>query len=103
MGVTRAVRWEGPPRAVSVDPHFAVNYYVLGPRVEAETGQRFQSVGERFFTGARQDEVDVRDSDVVGPDVDLFHSAGKCSGVAYELDLRSGRRVTILPWSYGLS
>ncbi len=80
-----------------------MNFYVLGPRVEAETGQRVQSVGERFLTGARQNEVDVRDSDVVRPDVDLFHSAGKCPGTVYELGLRSGRRVTTPPCFYGLS
>lgn len=94
---------KGPSRVGLVDPHFAVHFYVLGPRVEAETGQRFQRVGEGFFAGARKNEVNVRDSDVVWPDVDLFHCARYGSGIACELDLRIGRRVTPLPCFCGLA
>ena len=63
----------GPTKTDLVGPNSFVNHYVLGARIEAESGEGLQSVGERLFTGARQDEVNVRDPDVVRPDVDLLH------------------------------
>jgi len=71
-----ALRGEAPSKAESVGEHPFVNFYVLGPRVEPEAGERSQSVGEWLLPSARQDEVDVRDSDVVRPDVNLFHAEG---------------------------
>jgi len=58
-------------------------------------------VGERFLTGTRQNEVSVRDSDVVWPDVNLFHTR-QGPGIADESDLRSKRRGTEPPSPFGL-
>jgi hypothetical protein len=81
----------GPPKGKPaegglVTPHSVVNHFVVDPRVEAETGLRSQSVGERFLTGTSQNEVNMRDSDVVWPDVILFH-ARQGREITGELDL----------------
>jgi len=84
------------PKRGSVDPDGAVNFYVFRARVETVSGKVPQRVGQGLITGSGQNEVDVRNSDVVRPDVNLFHGR-KGTGMAYELDLRSRRRVT-QPW-----
>lgn len=91
--------WATEQRFGSVGPYFPVNFHVLEPRVEAEAGEAPQGRVEGFFFGAGQDEVDVRDSNVVRPDVNLFH-AWKGHVRPYELDPRSGTRVTEFPSLY---
>jgi len=82
-----------------VGPHAFVNFHVLEPRVESEVGEGPQGRVEGFLSGAGQDEVDVRDPNVVRPDVNLFH-ARRGHIKPYELDPRSGMRVTEFPSLY---
>ena len=86
----------------SVGLYYFVNFHVLEPRVEAEAGEGPQGRVEGFFSGAGQDEVDVRDPNVVRPDVNLFHARKGHKG-PYELDPRSGMRVTEFPSPYRIT
>ena len=76
-----------------------MNFDVLEPRVEPEAGEGLQGSVESFFLGAGQDKVDVRDPNVVRPDVNLFH-ARKGHVRPYELDPQSGMGVTEFPSLY---
>jgi len=54
--------------------YLAMNFHILGARVEAELSETIQSLRKRFFTWADQHEVEVWDADVVPPNVYLFHT-----------------------------
>jgi hypothetical protein len=51
-----------------------VDFDVPRSDVETESAEGEQALRDRFVLGAGQDQVEVGDADVVGPDVDLFHN-----------------------------
>jgi hypothetical protein len=68
-----------------------VNFDVLGPCVETESGECLQGLGNCRTRRIEQDEVEVRDSNRVRPDVYLLHGLTGHGG-AYERDPPRGRR-----------
>lgn len=46
---------------------------VAGSRVEPEPGERIEACAQVSRGGPIEDEVEMRNSDVVAPDVNLFH------------------------------
>jgi hypothetical protein len=53
-----------------------VEFDVGRARVESETSERTQAPRETVRLVAKKHEVEMRDSDVIAPDVDLFHVPG---------------------------
>jgi hypothetical protein len=54
-------------------PSLVVQFDVPGSGVEPEAGEGAEAGFERIWSGPVEDEVEMGDSDVVRPDVDLFH------------------------------
>jgi hypothetical protein len=54
-------------------PSLVVQFDVPGSGVEPEAGEGAEAGFERIWPGPVEDEVEMGDSDVVRPDVDLFH------------------------------
>jgi hypothetical protein len=61
-----------------------VDLDVAGLRIEPKAGQGAQVARERVLMGTDEDEVEMRNPNVVPPDVDLFHAVPS-STMALEL------------------
>ena len=98
----RSERWGSSGGPIDFTPGVQVKHHIAGASVKSEARQRPEGLRNRFLLLPKENQVDLGDSHMVWPDMDLSHDR-KDEASGLESTARNRRRAIRLRFDYGFS